>query len=153
MDVLRALPGVTETNYHQLAAKVLCLQDLFVMSLAAMQAILGAENGRKLHTFINTQVVSPSLGFSFWDTWASLSPCRPPQPCDGRITALFAQCFPGLFNFRRVICRRARLLSIPIARDRGRRSHRRGSTRAAAMAVCPIPGADAKFPASYAESG
>jgi ERCC4-type nuclease len=65
MDVLRALPGVTETNYHQLAAKVLCLQDLFVMSLAAMQAILGAENGRKLHTFINTQVVSPSRGFSF----------------------------------------------------------------------------------------
>jgi hypothetical protein len=56
MDVLRALPGVTETNYHQLAAKVLCLQDLFVMSLVAMQAILGAENGRKLHTFINTQV-------------------------------------------------------------------------------------------------
>jgi ERCC4-type nuclease len=55
MDVLRALPGVTESNYHQLAAKVLCLQDLFVMSLAAMQAIIGAENGRKLHTFINTQ--------------------------------------------------------------------------------------------------
>lgn len=56
MDVLRALPGVTENNYHQLAAKVLCLQDLFVMSLAAIQAIIGAENGRKLHSFINTQV-------------------------------------------------------------------------------------------------
>jgi hypothetical protein len=55
MDVLRALPGVTETNYHQLAAKVLCLQDLFVMPLAAIQAIIGAENGRKLHAFINTQ--------------------------------------------------------------------------------------------------
>jgi hypothetical protein len=56
MDVLRALPGVTETNYHQLAAKVLCLQDLFVMPLAVIQAIIGAENGRKLHSFINTQV-------------------------------------------------------------------------------------------------
>ena len=55
MDVLRALPGVTESNYHQLAAKVLCLQDLFVMPLAAMQAIIGAENGRKLHSFVNTQ--------------------------------------------------------------------------------------------------
>lgn len=58
MDVLRALPGVTETNYHQLAAKVMCLQDLFVMSMAAMQAIIGAENGRKLHNFINTQASS-----------------------------------------------------------------------------------------------
>ena len=56
MDVLRALPGVTEANYHQLAAKVLCLQDLFVMPLAAIQAIIGAENGLKLHSFINTQV-------------------------------------------------------------------------------------------------
>ena len=61
MDVLRALPGVTETNHHQLAAKVLCLQDLFVMSLAAMQAIIGAENGRKLHTFVNTQASVPYL--------------------------------------------------------------------------------------------
>ena len=83
MDVLRALPGVTETNYHQLAAKVLCLQDLFVMSLAAMQAILGAENGRKLHTFINTQVVSPSRGFSFWDISASLSPAGTLSPLMG----------------------------------------------------------------------
>ena len=114
MDVLRALPGVTETNYHQLAAKVLCLQDLFVMSLAAMQAILGAENGRKLHTFINTQVVSFSRGFSFWDISLTV-PRRHPQPFDRRIVALFAQCFPGVFNnIRRVICRRARLYSIPI---------------------------------------
>ena len=119
MDVLRALPGVTETNYHQLAAKVLCLQDLFVMSLAAMQAILGAENGRKLHTFINTQVVSFSRGFSFWDISASLSPAGTLSPLIG-IVALFAQCFPGVFNIRRVICRRVQ------HPNRGRRSHRRG---------------------------
>jgi ERCC4-type nuclease len=61
VDLLRALPGVSEANYHQLAAKVLCLQDLFVMSLAALQAIIGAENGRKLHTFINTQASSAHL--------------------------------------------------------------------------------------------
>ena len=53
--MLRALPGVTESNYLLLAAKVLCLQDLFVMPLAALQAIIGPENGRKLHAFINTQ--------------------------------------------------------------------------------------------------
>ena len=45
-DVLRALPGVTESNYLLLASKVLCLQDLFVMPLAALQAIIGPELAR-----------------------------------------------------------------------------------------------------------
>uniref|UniRef100_M4BN67 ERCC4 domain-containing protein n=1 Tax=Hyaloperonospora arabidopsidis (strain Emoy2) TaxID=559515 RepID=M4BN67_HYAAE len=53
IDVLKKLPGVNEHNYRKVLASVRNLAELSRQSLDDLTALLGATNGKKLHTFIN----------------------------------------------------------------------------------------------------
>lgn len=47
------MPGITSTNYKLIMEKVENLEELFHMSEKAIADIIGLENSRKLHQFIN----------------------------------------------------------------------------------------------------
>lgn len=51
-DVLQSLPGITSRNYRHVMHHVENLRELSNMSLEALVALLGTENGTKVHTFM-----------------------------------------------------------------------------------------------------
>ena len=55
LDMLRAMPGVTSKNYLYLANRVRNLQELCHMPIAEIQALIGVEPGRRLHSFLHAK--------------------------------------------------------------------------------------------------
>ncbi|WFD07905.1 DNA repair protein RAD16 [Malassezia vespertilionis] len=57
VDMLRAMPGVTAKNYTYLTNHIDSVQALCHVRLETIQQRIGAEPGRRLYTFLHTQLV------------------------------------------------------------------------------------------------
>ncbi|CAG8618224.1 23974_t:CDS:10 [Dentiscutata erythropus] len=55
-DILRTLPGITAKNYKHVMSKVDNLRELTELSLRELQILIGVENGKKLHEFLDRNV-------------------------------------------------------------------------------------------------
>ncbi|KAG8789960.1 hypothetical protein FRC16_001143, partial [Serendipita sp. 398] len=52
-ELLRSLPGITSMNFRHVMSMVSSIRELCDLDLAGVQAILGVEAGRTLHTFLH----------------------------------------------------------------------------------------------------
>lgn len=50
-DILLSLPGINENNFRNVMSKVTNISELSKMNEAALAALIGPVNGKKLHTF------------------------------------------------------------------------------------------------------
>jgi DNA excision repair protein ERCC-4 len=58
IDVLKSMPGITSTNYMQIASQISNLKELFDFSLEQLESIIGKKNGLILYNFLNKAVDS-----------------------------------------------------------------------------------------------
>lgn len=56
MDILKAIPGITEQNYKQVVLEVDTIMELGNMSERNLVAILGPEAARRVHGFFDTSM-------------------------------------------------------------------------------------------------
>jgi len=58
IDILKSMPGITSTNYMQIATQISNLKELFDFSLTQLESFIGKKNGLLLFNFLNKTVDS-----------------------------------------------------------------------------------------------